>query len=196
MRHPAAPGARRLGRPAAALAAVAGLVLLQSLAPAAAHVRAAAGPAHLTARTAGSSVTVTGPHMYDPKTGKSLPGASTVTVSQTTNLVNQMVTVKWTNFTPSLQGKKPAPLYNPATTAYPVVVAECPGDSPGTAPADLGKCFGAADPGVSPRRLPLTGRPPRSTAPPAQRGREPPASSLRPPFRTRNWAVTRNTTAR
>ena len=147
MRHPAAPGARRLGRPAAALAAVAGLVLLQSLAPAAAHVRAAAGPAHLTARTAGSSVTVTGPHMYDPKTGKSLPGASTVTVNQTTNLVNQMVTVKWTNFTPSLQGKKPAPLYNPATTAYPVVVAECPGDSPGTTPADLGKCFGAADPG-------------------------------------------------
>jgi hypothetical protein len=149
MRHLAAPGARRLGRQAAALAVVAGVVVLQSLAPAAARVRPAAAPAHVTAGTAGSAATVTGPHMYNPATGKPFPDASTVTVSQTTNLVNQMVTVQWTNFTPSLEGKKPAPNFNPSSTAYPVVVAECKGDSPGTSPADLAKCYGAANPGLT-----------------------------------------------
>ena len=149
MRNPAAPGTRRLGPRAAALAVVAGLVVLQSLAPAAAHVRPTAAPARVTAHTAGSAVTVTGPHMYNPATGKPFPAASTVTVSQTTNLVNQMVTVQWTNFTPSLQGKKPSPSYQPSLTAYPVVVAECQGASPGTAPADLAKCYGASNPGIT-----------------------------------------------
>jgi hypothetical protein len=149
MRHPAAPGARRPARLAAALAGAAGLVVLQSLAPAAAHVRPSAAPARLLGHTAGSSVTVTGPVMYNSITKKSFTAPSTVTVSQTTNLVNQMVTVKWTNFTPSLEGNKPAPNFSTPLTAYPVVVAECPGDSPGTTAADLGKCYGAANPGVT-----------------------------------------------
>lgn len=149
MRQPAAPGARRPGRLAAALAVVVGLVVLQLLTPAAAGVRLAAAAARVTARTADSSVTVTGPVMYNSMTGKPSSAASTVTVSQTTNLVNQMVSVKWTNFTPSLVARKPAPLYNWTTTAYPVVVAECPGDTPGTAAANLSKCFGAANPGLT-----------------------------------------------
>jgi hypothetical protein len=90
--------------------------------------------------------TVTGPHMYVPGTG--VPGvkvkyyktASTVTVSQTTNLVNQMIKVSWTGFTPSSQ-----PTYDNVATDYPVEVVECRGWNPQT-PED---CYGA-DNGGSP----------------------------------------------
>ena len=44
-----------------------------------------------TAAVSHSPKTVTGPHLYDPATGKQLPNASTVTVSQTSSLVNQQI---------------------------------------------------------------------------------------------------------
>src|SRR5215469_14559549 len=52
-----------------------------------------------------SSTTVQGPNMWDPSLnggkGGVNPNPSTVTVSQTNDLVNQQVQVSWTNFTPS-----------------------------------------------------------------------------------------------
>jgi hypothetical protein len=91
-------------------------------------------------QTLSKSTTVTGPHMYDPATGKPFPNASTVTVTQTTSLVNQQVTVSWTNFTPSS-----ALAYNPSNVAYPVMIAECAGTNPAS-PAD---CYGADVGGVT-----------------------------------------------
>jgi hypothetical protein len=88
----------------------------------------------------GSSTTVTGPNMYDPATGKPFPTASTVTVTQTSSLVNQQVQVSWTNFTPSS-----GLAYNPSNVAYPVMVTECKGTNP-SSPAD---CYGAENGGVT-----------------------------------------------
>jgi hypothetical protein len=85
-----------------------------------------------------------GPHMWDPSLnggqGGPNPLASTVTVSQTTSLVNQQVQVSWTNFTPSSSLS-----YNPSNVAYPVMVAECKGTKPST-PAD---CYAAENAGVT-----------------------------------------------
>jgi hypothetical protein len=86
-----------------------------------------------------SSATVTGPRMYDPTTGGTYPPSS-VTVTQTSSLVNQMVQVSWTNFTPSSQQ-----VYNSQNVAYPVMVAECKGTTP-SSPAD---CYGAENGGVT-----------------------------------------------
>jgi hypothetical protein len=86
-----------------------------------------------------SSATVTGPHMYNPATGKPFPAAATVTVSQTTSLVDQQVQVSWTNFTPSS-----SIVYTPSNLYYPVMVAECKGTDPAS-PAD---CYAAQDGGV------------------------------------------------
>jgi len=96
-----------------------------------AHVTAAAGP--------GRSTTVRGPHLWNPATGRPRPKASTVTVNQTGFLVNQMVRVSWTEFTPSS-----SPLYSPTATEYPVMIAECKGTDPAT-PQD---CYGATNGGV------------------------------------------------
>lgn len=86
--------------------------------------------------------TVTGPHMYNPNTDHSdFKVASTVTVSQTKNLVNQMIQVSWTGFTPSSQ-----PTYDNEATIYPVMVAECKGLHPAT-PVD---CFNADTGGIPP----------------------------------------------
>jgi hypothetical protein len=101
--------------------------------PPRAHITAAAG-------RGGGPVTVTGPHMYDPATGKPFPQVSTVTVSQAAQLVNQMVQVSWTGFTPST-----ALAYNPENVYYPVMVAECRGTGPAS-PAD---CYGATNGGVT-----------------------------------------------
>jgi hypothetical protein len=87
--------------------------------------------------------------MYVPGTG--VPGvkvkyyktASTVTVSQTTSLVNQMIRVSWTGFTPSSQ-----PTYDNVATDYPVEVVECRGWNPATPE----QCYGA-DNGGSPAVL-------------------------------------------
>ncbi|HEX4087102.1 MAG TPA: hypothetical protein VHZ33_00225 [Trebonia sp.] len=61
-----------------------------------------------------------------------------MTVSQTKALVNQMVRVSWTGFSPSSQ-----PTYDNTATDYPVEIAECKGLDP-TSPAD---CYGAANGG-------------------------------------------------
>jgi hypothetical protein len=83
--------------------------------------------------------TVTGQHMYIPGTTNGhYATASTVTVSQTTNLVNQMVQVSWTGFTPSSQ-----PTYDSTSTDYPVMIAECKGLNP-TNPND---CYDATNGG-------------------------------------------------
>ena len=91
-----------------------------------------------------SAATVTGPHMWDPSLnggkGGPNPNASTVTVSQTSNLVNQQVQVSWTNFTPSS-----ALIYNSSNTYYPVMVAQCDTANPAS-PAD---CYAADGGGVS-----------------------------------------------
>jgi hypothetical protein len=113
----------------AAIVAVAA-VGAAGIAPAAAH----ASPA-----PASSGVTVSGPHMYDPQTKTQYPQASTVTIRQTTRLVNQFVTVSWTNFTPSNSRGGPH-VYSPAITLYPVEVSQCAG----TDPASLSDCYGAA----------------------------------------------------
>jgi hypothetical protein len=64
---------------------------------------------------------VSGPHMYIPGTTDShYADASTVTVSQVKSLVNQMVVVSWTGFSPSSQ-----PIYDNTATDYPVMVAQC-----------------------------------------------------------------------
>jgi hypothetical protein len=142
-------------RRTAALAVAAGLVVIGSLAPATALVLPAArsAPASTTAKAklskiiaadlkagdAHSSVTVPGPAMYDPKTRTSFPVRSSVTVAQTTELVNQFVNVSWTNFTPSnTQGESGG--YSGQYTMYPVEVSECAG----TDPSGLSDCFGAA----------------------------------------------------
>jgi hypothetical protein len=68
----------------------------------------------------GGPVTVRGPHMWDPAAGRPFPQPSTVTVNQTGHLVNQVVRVSWTGFTPSSSAMS-------AGTRYPVMVAECKG---------------------------------------------------------------------
>jgi hypothetical protein len=158
MRSPAARGGHWLRR-AIALAASVGMVLIASLAPATAVTRSTAGQpvAQSTARQLAGpgcptppsaprlGVTVTGPQMYDPKAKAPFPCHSTVTVSQTRDLTNQMVKVSWTGFTPS-SGIFP---YSNSLTYYPVEVAECRGDSPGADPADLADphCYWAANRG-------------------------------------------------
>jgi hypothetical protein len=124
-------------------AAMAATVAVLGLA-ATAQAQSASQPPRAHATTAAalrrSPTTVTGPHMYNPKTHKPFPNASTVTVSQTTQLVNQMVHVSWTNFTPSS-----ALAYDPTNVAYPVMVTECKGTDP-SSPAD---CYGAENGGVT-----------------------------------------------
>ncbi len=92
--------------------------------------------------------TVTGPHMCicsvnanGTVNGSDFKYGSTVTVSQTTNLTNQMVQVSWTGFTPSSQ-----PTYDSGQTIYPVMIAECKGTDP-TTPAD---CYDAENGGIAP----------------------------------------------
>jgi hypothetical protein len=106
-----------------------------------------AAPKSLAAAThrTGSAVTVRGPRMWDPATmkasgyGKQYPFRSSVTVSQTQNLVHQSVRVTWTGFTPTnWQG---APPYNPSITTYPVMIAECRGTHPTL--KHLDRCYGA-----------------------------------------------------
>ena len=83
--------------------------------------------------------TVRGPRMWDPQHNRKFANDSTVTVSQTGNLVNEMVHVSWTGFTPSSDI-----LYDPTFTDYPVMVAEC-----NTAhPTSLNQCYGANNGGV------------------------------------------------
>lgn len=91
------------------------------------------------------SVTVPGPHMYDPKTGQDSANPSSVTVDQTSDLTAQMVHVSWSGFTPStrLDGS-PETYYDARTTLYPVMVAQCRGLNP----TSQNDCFGADHAGV------------------------------------------------
>jgi hypothetical protein len=83
--------------------------------------------------------TVTGQRMYIPGTGNAhYKTRATVTVNQTKNVVNQMVEVSWTGFTPSSQET-----YDNTATDYPVMLAECKGLNP-TNPND---CYGATNGG-------------------------------------------------
>jgi PBP superfamily domain len=83
---------------------------------------------------------VRGIRMYDPATGKRFSHYSYVTVSQVSNLTNQVVQVNWQGFTPS--DNVP---YDPDSTDYPVMVAECAG----TDPTSPNQCFGANNDGVA-----------------------------------------------
>lgn len=82
----------------------------------------------------------TGTQLWDPAKNKRLPYDSYVTVSQVSNLVNQVVKVTWRNFTPSS-----SETYTPTSTNYPVMVAECTG----THPTRFSQCFGADNAGVA-----------------------------------------------
>lgn len=83
--------------------------------------------------------TVQGPRMWNPNAGKPFAQRSTVTVSQTGNLVNEMVHVSWTHFTPSSEQ-----LYDQTATDYPVMVAQCNT----THPKFWKQCYGANNGGV------------------------------------------------
>ena len=150
MRHRHLPRPRRVRRALAfaGLASVAaGLVLLPAAAPSMAGVTAK------TARAAGSSsgTTVKGPRLFNGNITHpgQLPSASTVTVTPTSNLVNQLVTVSWANFTPSTEGGSQGiqPWYSAnsgAVANWAVMVVECKGTSPAS-PAD---CYQASTAGV------------------------------------------------
>lgn len=129
MRH-----SRRL-RAGLALAGLASLAMGLVLLPGAPRSLAAA-----KSHGGGSAVTVHGPRMWDPRTGRPYPDRSTVTVSQTKNLVNQSVRVSWTGFTPTNWEDEPPYAYN--LTAYPVMLAECKGTHP-----RISQCYGASDEG-------------------------------------------------
>ena len=135
-----------------ALSGVVSLALGLVLLPAAPNSLAVT---HASPRAAarGSAVTVSGPHMLNPATiepnGKAstFSQASTVTVSQTTDLVNQMVQVSWTGFTPTPADTLP---YTASSTLYPVMIAECRGDDP----SSMNDCYGATQGGVPGGTLP------------------------------------------
>ena len=97
----------------------------------------AANPAESSA-SSGSSVTVQGPVLYNGTSGP-LSSASSVTVSQTTELVNQMVQVSWASFTPSSSTS-----YNTQSSLYSVMVAECTSNDP----TNWSQCYGASNGGV------------------------------------------------
>jgi hypothetical protein len=141
MRHPAAHRAPWLRRVVALTSAV-GLLCLGSLAPATASL------ARTTADPGVSRATVTGPNMYNPKAKAPYPTKSTVTVSQTTNLVNQFVTVSWTGFTPSNRQGFPGGYSD--FTLYPVQVAECAGADPSSITANCdGLTYMTQEPGAA-----------------------------------------------
>jgi len=119
----------------------AGLLMLAAAPRSAAATQA---PTHAARSTHCSSVTVPGPKMYDPTKQKPFPNASTVTVSQSCNLVNQLVQVSWANFTPSVPNNSPGPFYTNTATYYGVMVAECQG----TAPASMDNCYLADNHGL------------------------------------------------
>jgi hypothetical protein len=97
--------------------------------------------ARVTARAAGpSAVTLAGPRMWDPAKNKLFARRSQVTISQTTELTNQVVRVSWRGFTPSDEV-----LYDAGSTDYPVMVAECRGPHP----TKWSQCFGADNGGVA-----------------------------------------------
>ena len=132
----------------AGLAAMgAGLLMLaappRSAAATQARARAALASGNCSVTAAGAT-TCTGPQMWDPTHNKPFPQASTVTVSQASGLVNQLVKVSWTNFTPSVPNNSSGPFYTNTGTFYGVMVAECQG----SAPASMDNCYEADNHGL------------------------------------------------
>jgi hypothetical protein len=143
MRHMHSPHRRPWAGRCLALVGLTSLAMGVALLPAAAAqqpaTRAAAprSAAAATARNAPAAsksgpVTVKGPKLYNPITHKPFPNQSTVTVSQTSGLVNQLINVSWTNFTPSVPNNSPGPFYQYNFTYYAVMVLECKGANPTT----------------------------------------------------------------
>jgi hypothetical protein len=152
MHRPAAPISpwprRILG-----LSGVASLALGLVLLPAAPSSLAVSQASSAAAGT-GSAVTVHGPRLLNPATINPNTGTarlfshrSTVTVSQTDNLVNQMLHVSWTGVTPTTAGTLP---YTAGTTIYPVMVAECRV----ARPRYMNQCYGAQQDGTQGGTLP------------------------------------------
>ena len=117
-----APWPRRLLALSGVASVAVGLVLLPAAPPS-----LAVTPSH--SGGSGGRVTVRGPRMVNPNTISISTGAakrykdrSSVTVSQTRNLVEQTIQVSWKHFTPTTAGTLP---YSSTNTDYPVVVAEC-----------------------------------------------------------------------
>ena len=108
--------ARRAARRALALAGLALLAAGLATFADAARPAAAAGAAGAVVRN--SSVTIRGARLYNGSSGL-LRQRSSVTVSQTGDLVNQTVQVSWSHFTPSQN----APYTS--NTLYAVIIAEC-----------------------------------------------------------------------
>jgi hypothetical protein len=120
--------------------AVAGLMSLAGgllLLPAAAHSAAqVTGTAAHVARASTVPVThsvtkVTGPHLWDPATSSQFKDPSQVTVSQTSNLVDQLIHVTWSVFTPSINVAA-GPYYVNTSAYYAVMAVECRGTNPTT----------------------------------------------------------------
>jgi hypothetical protein len=136
----AAPGWRALAC-AGVVSMGAGLLML-----AGAPRSAAATDAHtqIARSTHCSSVQKTGPNMWDPTNNKPFTTPSSVTVGQACGLVNQLVSVSWANFTPSVPNNSPGPFYTNTATFYGVMVAECRG----AAPASMDDCYLADNHGL------------------------------------------------
>ncbi|MBF9070018.1 hypothetical protein [Streptacidiphilus fuscans] len=128
---------------AAALGAV--LLLLAGVLPPAAPALAAA-PASAAAGS-GGSLTVPGPPVWQPTTGTYGPPGS-VTVSQATDLTDQVIHVSWSGFTPT--PGNPPPTFVTATDAnalYAVRVYECRGSNPSVV-----DCYGSTLYGGDPKK--------------------------------------------
>src|SRR5215472_3825345 len=136
----AAPGWRALAC-AGVVSMAAGLLMLAGAPRSAAATHA---HAHTASTTHCSSVTKSGPNMWDPTTNKPFTTPGSVTVSQACGLINQLVHVSWTNFTPSVPNNSPGPFYVNTSTYYGVMVAECQG----THPASMDNCYIADNHGL------------------------------------------------
>src|SRR5690349_15500838 len=112
----------------------AGLLMLAGAPRSAAATQA---PTQSARSTHCSSVTKSGPNMWDPTTNHQFKTPSSVTVGQACGLVNQLVNVSWTNFTPSVPNNSGGPYYANTATFYGVMVAECRGSDP----ASMDDCY-------------------------------------------------------
>jgi hypothetical protein len=120
----------------------AGLLMLAAAPRSAAATQAHTQSAHTTHC---SSVTKGGPNMWDPTTNHQFKTPSSVTVGQACGLVNQLVSVSWANFTPSVPNGSPGPFYSNTATFYGVMVAECQGSDP----ASMDNCYLADEHGLA-----------------------------------------------
>ncbi|GAA1970706.1 hypothetical protein [Catenulispora subtropica] len=105
--------------------------------------------AHTTAvaHADATSVTVAGPEQWDPASGQ-YGARGTVTVSQTQNLVDQVVHVSWTGFTTSSTSFVSwDDSVSERLTFYPVIVYECRGKDP-----KITDCYGSTHYNQDPAR--------------------------------------------